>query len=350
MMDITELQTPIEPILAEELIAFWESIFGISFEWLRGVLAGEERQSNRDLFFLGREGGRLVGTCHLTIGGVVRQVGGIGEVATDPEFRHRGIANELCTRARDKFREEGGRALFLGTTAPNAARVYQRLGWRTLPGTHVMLLTFGSDSHRAFFGDYFRGTSAASAGPATAADRTAIIPLMVAPHDWCVLDANVGMYSTRYATQDSCMGLYPRFEAVRDHDQGDWFAARTEDGRVIGLATVRAGGADRLSVDAFAHSLYMNCMADLIDESVQWGRRQGAAALEAIVSEEDGTKLAQFELAGFRAVRTMDSLPLPGRQLPGICLELPLARSAIVERDAQQKIRAPHRSGLNRVH
>jgi GNAT superfamily N-acetyltransferase len=324
-MNIIEQQVPVEPSLAEELIAFWEAIFGMSFAGLRDVLAGGELGQNRDAFFLAREGTRLVGTSHLTIGVASRAVGGLGEVAVDPEFRGRGIAHAICATARDVFRDQRGEALFLGTTAPNAARVYGRLGWRALAGTHVMLLTFGPPSAEAYLEEHFRRTSPVSVAPATAADRTAMIPLLVSPHDWRVLDANVRVFSTRYATQSSCMGLYPRYQTIRVNGRGNWFAAHTDDGRVAGLATARFAGEERCRVDGFSHPLHLGCMAALIDESARWGRAQGASVVEAVVSEEDATKLAQFESVGFRAVGSAESLPLPDRELGMLCLELPAA-------------------------
>ena len=230
-MNIIEQQVPVEPRLAEELIGFWETIFDISFAGLRGVLAGEETKHNCDILFLAREGSRLVGTSHVTMERASRQIGGLGEVAVDPDFRGRGIANTLCARARDTFRDHGGRAIFLGTTARNAARIYSRLGWRTLAGTNVMLLTFGPQSSEEFLANHFHDTTPISVASATATDRTAIIPLLVPPHDWRVLDANVGLFSTRYRIQDSCMGLYPRYQAIREGKRGNWFVAHQPGAR-----------------------------------------------------------------------------------------------------------------------
>ena len=82
------------------------------------------------------------------------------------------------------FRDHGGEALFLATSAPNAARVYDSLGWRRLLGSRVMLLTFGPQSPEEYVEEHLRRTGPVSVGPATAADRTAIIPLLVSPHEW----------------------------------------------------------------------------------------------------------------------------------------------------------------------
>jgi GNAT superfamily N-acetyltransferase len=333
-MEITQWQVPIEPSLADELVAFWEAIFGISFAWLRGVLAGEEARYNRDILFLAREGTRLVGTSHITFGRATCEVGGLGEVAVDPEFRGRGIANLLCARARDVFRAQGGQAMFLGTTMPNAARVYSRLGWRTLAGTHVMLLTFGPQSSEEYLDDHFCQTPSVSVVSATAADRTMIIPLLVSPHDWCVLDANVRMFSTRYAMQNSCMGLYPQYQAIREGKRGNWFVARADNGCVVGLSTVRLDERGRARIDGFAHHRHMSCTSSLIEASIRWGTAHGASEFEAVISRGDHAKLAHFKLAGFRAVAAADPIELDGRRLDTAHLEMPVP---------MRKFVSPHR-------
>jgi hypothetical protein len=325
-MEIAELQAPIEAALADEMIGFWERIFGLSFAGLRGVLAGEESQQNRDLFFLVRQCDRLAGTCHLTIGRSSPDVGGLGEVATDPEFRRQGLANALCTRARNVFGDCGGRGLFLGTTAPQAARVYGRLGWHTLAGTNVMLLTSRPQSPQEFLADHFRSATPVSVAPATAADRTAIIPLLVWPHDWHVLDANVRIFSSRYVTKNSCMGLYPRYEAIRADRRGNWFVARDGQGHVVGLSTVRLDDEQgRARVDGFAHGRHAGCVASLIDESMRWGAAHGASAFEAVIPIDDATKRAQFEGIGFRVVAAADPFEADGQRFSAVRLEMPVA-------------------------
>ena len=47
-----------------------------------------------------------------------------------------------------------------------------------------------------------------------------MIPLLISPHDWQVLDANTAMFSTRYSLQPSCMGLYRRYSAVAGDGPG----------------------------------------------------------------------------------------------------------------------------------
>ena len=181
----------------------------------------------------------MVGSTHLTIGKATAGLGGLGEVAVLEEFRGEGLATELCGRARDRFRQESGVALFLGTDNPVALRVYHRLEWKKIAATNVMAWMGNTLSPEEFLTDYFRHDESVVVVEGTAADRLTVIPLLVTPHDEFVLDANLGLFSTRYALQKSCMGLYPKFQTFLEKNHANWFVARTEQGHAVGLSTVR---------------------------------------------------------------------------------------------------------------
>ena len=173
--------------------------------------------------------------------GACRVLGGLGEVGTSPAARRTGIATALTQQALDDFRDRGGQALFLGTVNPAAARIYHRLGWRKLAGARLMVNVLNGDSPEEFLVDYFRGSrrETLSVRAPSPADRAPMIPLLAAPHDWQVLDFNVGVMSTRYAVLDSCLGLYRRYAAIAGDGRGAWFCAGTDRGNVVGLSTAR---------------------------------------------------------------------------------------------------------------
>lgn len=299
-MQITELIPPLEPAVAEELIVFWERIFGISFAQLRGVLAGEESEYNRDFIYVVRESGRLAGTCHLTVGVRLPAIGGVGEVAVAPEFRCRGIARTLCIRSWDTFRDRGGAGLFLATDMENAARVYHRIGWRRIDGSNAMLLTNNDQSPDKFLAAHLNVTGGVTVAPANPGDRTAVIPLLMSPHDSCVLDANVGILSPKYALQSSCMGLYPQYQYLRDGGRGEWFAARAADGRVVGLASVRLDENAAARIDGFAHQCKPDALDALISQATDWAADRSATLLDALLATCDVEKQSRFESAGFQ--------------------------------------------------
>ena len=317
-----KLEIPLTKPVAKELTTFWEKIFG-EVDLPLHIFLGSEVEDNQNFVYLNRRRNQLAGTCVVTCSRSVPRLGGFGEVASDPDMRRSGIATHLCGQAIDDFRTIGGQALFLGTGNPEAARIYHRLGWRQLANTNVMANITSGDSPEEFFSDYFREIEVHTfVGPATAADRVPIIPLIVTPHDWGVLDANaMGMLSTRYHRQTSCMSLYPKYEAISADGQGSWFSARACGGEVVGLSSARLDGSGSCQIDSFTHKRFANCWRDLVHEAANWGIEQGASRIIARVSVEDEEKTELFRCLGFAVTRNGEDFQIGERPLKSIIMQ-----------------------------
>ena len=321
-MNFMKIDAPLLEGLIPEMTAFWAEIFDTSYEGFKGILAGDETEDNEDIVYLLREKEDLAGTSHLTICKAEPLLGGLGEVATQPAFRRQGVAALLCESARNDFRRQDGEALFLGTGNPAAARVYYRLGWRKLAGANVMALIVSGDSPETFLVDYFRGADGpVTIIPGTTAQRIPMIPLIVCPHDWQVLDANAGIFSTRYAVQSSCMGLYPKYDALVRERNGAWFGAQTDSGRLVGLATARLDGSGACHVDGFTHQRHLDAWEDLMRSGLDWGSDRGITRWRGMVSVEDEDKRSRFESLGFEAAGEGDAFTLGDRQVSSVLLE-----------------------------
>ena len=321
-MDFTRINAPLPEGLIPELTAFWEEIFENSYEDFKPIFAGDEIEDNEDILYLMRQGEDLAGTSHLTVGKAVPRLGGLGEVATPSAFRRQGIAAQLCEAARDDFRKQGGEAFFLGTGNPAAARIYYRLGWRKLAGANVMVLIESGNSPEAFLVDYFREAEGQiTIVPGTSAQRIPMIPLIVCPHDWQVLDTNASIFSTRYVIQSSCMGLYPKYDAVIQQQSGTWFGAQTDSGHLIGLATARLDESGVCYVDGFTHQRYLDAWEDLIQAAINWGADRGVIEWGGTLSVEDEDKRSLFESLGFEVVGEGEVFTLGEREVPSVLLK-----------------------------
>ena len=323
-------RAPVSAGLADELAVFWEETFGTSFDETREVLGnGLEVGRNRDIvWFVRRESSEgaaetcgLGATCQLTVSIDQPELGGLGGVATADDCRRQGLAERLCREARDLFREAGGEAVFLGTINPAAARVYNRLGWRRLAGSTVYANITGDQSPEEFLVDWFRGaTGPVTVIPGTAHARIPMIPLLLTPHSEQVLDANVDLMSVRYARQNSCMGLYPRYAELASAG-GAWFGGWSENGRLVGLSSVRplpvadgeAGWTAQL--DGCVHRVARAAWRDLIDAALDWAREAGAGEALVVTSVEDESKRIQFEANGFVPDGAGDEIDIDGRRV-----------------------------------
>ena len=323
-MDFTRINAPLQEGLIQELTVFWEEIFENSYEDFKPIFAGDEIEDNEDTLYLIRQDEDLAGTSHLTVGKAAPRLGGLGEVATPPAFRRQGIAAQLCEAALDDFRKQGGEAFFLGTGNPAAARIYYRLGWRKLAGANVMALIVSGNSPETFLVDYFREAEGyATIVPGTSAQRIPMIPLIVCPHDWQVLDANAGIFSTRYAVQSSCMGLYPKYDALIQQQNSAWFGAQTNSGHLIGLATAHLDESGVCHVDGFTHQSHLDAWRDLVQAAMDWGADRGATEWSGTLSVEDEDKRSLFESLGFETAGEGEAFTLGERQVPSVLLKRP---------------------------
>ena len=317
-------EAPLELPLADELFDFWLPIFGGAIDLPKEALLGAEAPHSRITVYTRRLDGELAGACLVASSDSLPSLGGLGEVATSPEARRSGIATALTQQALDDFIEREGQALFLGTVNPNAARIYFRLGWRKLAGANLMVNVLDSGSPEEFIVDYFRSVAAEPVKVRTPspADRAPMIPLLVSPHDWQVLDFNSAMYSTRYAAQDSCLGLYRRYAAVASDGHGGWFCASTNGGHVVGMSTARLDEIRGCRVDGFTHRDHQKLWHALIQKTIDWGVGMNASRMYADVSAEDDEKRALFESVGFTNALEGKPFSLGGRQVKTLRLEL----------------------------
>ncbi len=343
-------ETPIREDLARELFDFWEEVFGPEDPDIPiGVFLGEEADHNRHVVLLERDGHTLTGTCGIMTPRADARFAGIGEVATRPDYRGRGIANRLCKQALEEFTENGGEVVFLGTENPDAARIYRRLGWNRVANSTVYANITSGDSPDEYLADYFRSPSSVNIVTGDASLRVPMIPLLLTPHDWQVLDGNLPtpMISTRYAEQNSCMGLCRKYyyllspsslrEATtsvipaqagiqrcgaKGMPAAEWFAAKTCDGRLVGIATAFIDAENVCHVDGFIHKRFDGSYDALIGAAIEWGEQRNAVRFAARLSVEDEEKRDHFEELGFRAEAIDGNFLVDDRDVPALTMLL----------------------------
>ena len=318
-------ETPVQEELARELFDFWEEIFGPEDPDIPiGVFLGDEADHNRHVVLFERDNGNLAGTAGIMTPRANREFAGVGEVATRPDYRGQGIANRLCQQALDEFAEQGGEVVFLGTENPAAARIYHRLGWRRIAGSTVYANVVNGTSPEEYLVDYFRTPSPVNIITGDASLRVPMIPLLLTPHDWQVLDGNLPtpMVSTRYAMLNSCMGLCRKYYYLVKRDDAEWFGAKTSDGRLVGIATAFIDAENICHVDGFIHKRFNDSYEALIDAAIEWGRERNATRFAARICAEDIEKRALFGDFGFRTGPIDGTFTISEREVPSVSMLL----------------------------
>ena len=180
------------------------------------------------------------------------------------------------------------------------------------------------DSPEEYLADYFRAPGQVSIVPGDASLRVPMIPLLLTPHDWQVLDGNlpVPMLSIRYAMQSSCMGLCRKYYDLVKRDGAAWFAAKTEDGRLVGISTAKMIDSDSCAVDGFIHARHGDSYDALIGAAIDFGRSQEADRITTRLSVEDEDKQAAFESLGFHRGNVEGSFALDDREVAAFTMTL----------------------------
>lgn len=298
-MELIRVETPLDYSLIDELIRFWEEIFGYTYN--RKILEGNEVRYNRNLIYIARDKSKIIGTCNLTLPCHTTTVSGLGEVATTPEYRGHGIASTLCKDALTDFIGLGGRALFLGTENPKAEKVYGRLGWQRINGSQVWVNLSGCNSVDEFYKDYFKADSSIRIVKGNATHRIPLIPLVVYPHKSKMLDCNTAMFSTTHTIQKSCMRLYPYYRNHEENPNSIWLCAENRKASLIGLSTaVKKDG--NYIVDGFVHPSYKKTLPELITEACRIIEQKNGCKIRAFAGKKDTEKLKVFIQLGFKKV------------------------------------------------
>lgn len=121
--------TEATPGMANALGGWFEAEFGPRADRWRS--ADYYVLLNRD----GQPAGRLgVLDSKVSIANQIIRVGGIGGVATKPEFRHRGVASAMLSRASEFMKSDLGVDFGFLLCRHEVSPVYAKMGWIVVPG------------------------------------------------------------------------------------------------------------------------------------------------------------------------------------------------------------------------
>jgi GNAT superfamily N-acetyltransferase len=202
-------------------------------------------------------GGEIVGNITI-VESLDRPVGILQHVFTPPEQRQKGIAKALMDVVCRDFTDRRGRALYLGTDNPVAARIYRGFGFRDVGDAGMMVW----DAEPGFRDDYFCPRPA-EPRDLIWGDWPRLAVLFAVEQGWTLRS----LYFAQYGPVQYEWTFLALMGAL---DRGDVEAARvlaTEDGAVVGLAfawTVKNYAGGPLMVDLFAHPSFVGQAGKLL--------------------------------------------------------------------------------------
>ena len=239
-----ELLRRIVPYDASAALKLLEDTFGYEEVVVEAPqLMGAEVTANKDIVWEAWEGDQLLGTIHVTIPRCCPTICGLSAMATHPSARGKGLGRILFAKIIEEFESQGVTTAFLGTSNPIAAKLYHSLGFSFLSGSHVMVRYHKGDTVDFCRDQYVPIRTDCRLLKDDSAIRIPMIPLTLMGGNTKVLDVNTGLFHRDFVTQRSCMGLYPRYDALLKNG-GHFYAAFDEDsimGALLSTMPTEAG-------------------------------------------------------------------------------------------------------------
>lgn len=261
-----EIKKLVAPFDAKEPLEKLEQIFGIEERLLEErQLNGSETNFNKDIVYLAYEGDELLGMIHATIPHKTPYLAGLSAMFTTPAARGTGLGNILFGKIVDEVSSHGVRLTVLGTSNPIGAKLYSKYGFAFHQGSNVMV--HFSEGHMVdFTKDYYsspKGNITVSHGDQSM--RIPIIPLVLQSNFPLILDINTKIFNCTTITQPSCMGLFPRYLALKEQG-GNYYTAFDEAGTLGAVASVCKMEDGSYRGDFFALPSFESAIPNIIKE------------------------------------------------------------------------------------
>ena len=293
---------PLDFVLVDKLEILWQSAFGEDFvtDVPRSLLIEREVMPHKVDVYTQLIEENIVSSAVTIAGGCSPLLGGLGEVSTEPDFRGSGLATDICHKAVNDFFDSSGRALYLGTTNPAAARIYSKLGWKYIPHTQVMVNLSRGDIYEEFIDEYFSTVGPITFKPGEMSARIPMIPLAISYTDWALLDVNIGLLSTLKEEQESCLGIFRRYDQIRIDDRGEFFTLTGDHDRLLGISTAVKKDERHYLIDGFTHPHHKDSFIELLKTALNWCEAKGVNGCTMEIAETDQEKAELAGALGFK--------------------------------------------------
>lgn len=300
ILHIDVLKCPLDEALGEKIIRFLHEAFGYEDFSLSRATKGEFEDTSSNYFFIGYINGKMVSSCWYIVSKRNPEVGGYGEVFTEPEHRSKGIALVMTNIAMSHFGEHGGQAMYLGTGNPIAYRVYERAGFSTYMGAVMRYL---KEQNENYDESYFEYSGHPTLRQAVWGDLAGAVALCAHPHKWLITDYRLQRFSSRYVPQQKCIGLFHPLWAAMEHDGGYLGIMENPNGRIVGEANLAPSKfplqAHTAILDFLVHENYWSHSPALLEHVLVQAKRIGCGIVRTYLSSFDKEKIDSIRQVGF---------------------------------------------------
>ncbi len=247
-------------------------------------------------YFIGEIDGKVAGSMSYYVDTEKRGIGVVEFVQTDERHRGKGIATALMEELIGRFRDDGGKALYLCTTNPIAGHLYERHGFWYHVGDGMRYL---APEAQDFDDTYWSYCGRALVREATWGDLPELSALYNHPEpNWMIKDHLTQSYSeTRY--ESHFVKIMRRIEDGR----GAYFVLENPDGHVVGAAAMERANTfveQHVATLVFRATIeYEEQVGELLDAVAERAVSLSIRTLQIPIAECDRNQCKLAELTGF---------------------------------------------------
>jgi GNAT superfamily N-acetyltransferase len=302
-MDMTRLVPPDPACLEGNLAAFYAhkgpNWYGDILRRLQGKLV----DCSLDHFYLGKVNGEIVGGVWIGMPRDATDVGTLGHVFTPDRHRKKGICDALMAVCMKKFKEEGGKVLYLATGNPVARRIYENYGFRVYNPPQpesAQIFQWTTTDEKNFDEKFYAHAKPLKVREATWGDWTHLEALYNVPeHPWLIKDESLGVYKY-VGYEHQFFSLMPPLEEKR----GVCLLLENPNHRVVGVTRLtrspRMWNSHVATLEFFVHEFYFADAAPLVKETLARCGSLGVDLVHAYAASGDKERVHILEQQGFK--------------------------------------------------
>ena len=276
-------------------------------------------------YFVGEIGDEVVGSMSYYTPTDTRDIGVVEFVHTAEKHRQKGIASALMAQLIQRFRADGGRALYLCTINPHAGTLYENHAFWYHVGDGMRYL---APDDQDFDTTYLAFCGKAQIRDATWADLPRVSVLYNHSHpEWYIKDYLTQSFrNTRYESH------FVKLMKGIENQNGSFLVLENPKQRVVGAAVLKRldtfyeQHVATLSFRVCPH--YVEQAADLLNAASEKAKERSIQLLQTYIADCDDDQKEQVDAAGFsEEARLRNRLCNGGEQMDLLVYSLSLSNT-----------------------
>lgn len=269
---VSMVVAPLSYDFAWQVESFLLEIFEYGDYSFRAALRGEYSETLSCVFFLAKDGERIVGTAGCLYAVNDPRIAILGPVGVAKDFRRNGLGTRLVDHVISYLDERGSNVIYLGVSHSNpAVNLYHRLGFTRYHGIVMRRMLNGDSALEDYYKEHGQEVNIR---PAAWGDFPKIQALACYPCRIKTFDLAGGIFSSRYAEPMRFLSVFPSIMKSITKQGGviNVLTAGPEES-IVGIAHIikyRPKPQQHMGIlDFYIHDAFLDRVPKLLSKTIQ---------------------------------------------------------------------------------